>query len=235
MSLLYWGAQKHTALEVGPYQCRVGGKDHYLLLVTFPKASRTLLYCKCTLMAHIHLSHQDPCALFCTFFSAHWTLPQTGAWSCSSPRSLNFLLLNFWRFPSDNSSVDVPVDVSTTLFGLSAHPTSLLRVHLCVTPRSVTKVLNRIGSGTEPQGTLLVTSHQLFSHLKHCATDANPLSPSGQTVSSRFHRSPTWHALHWFVYKDAMGDRTENLTEVNINNVHCSALIYPANLITQGG
>lgn len=187
-------------------------------------------------MAHTHLSHQDPRVLFCTFFSADWTLPHTGAWSCSSPGSLNFPLLNFRRFPSDNSSVDVLLDVSKTLFGLSAHPTSLLRVHLCVTPQVSNKGVKHDWLWYwAPWGTLLVTGHQLFSHLWHCATDANPLSPSGQTVSSRFHRSPTWQALHWFVYKDATGDRTENLTEVKINNVHCSALVYPANLITQGG
>lgn len=31
-----------------------------------------------------------------------------------------------------------------------------------------------------------------------------------------------------------MGDHAESLTEVQINNIHCSSLIYPANLIIQG-
>lgn len=187
-------------------------------------------------MAHIHLPHQDSRVLFCTFFPADWTLPHTGARSCSSPGSLDFPLLTFRRLPSDNSSVKVPLDVSTSLFGLSASAASLLRAHLCVTPQVSNEGVKQdwlwywvpgyTASGCTPVFEPLVTLALMPTNLS---------SPSGQTVSSCFHCSPTWHALRHFVYKDAMGDHAESLTEVKINNVHCSALFNPANLITQGG
>lgn len=140
-----------------------------------------------------NLSHQDPWVLFCTFSSADWTLPHTGAWSGSSPGSLNF-----WRFPSDNSAVNVPLDISTTLFGLSVPPASLVRLHLCGTPRSVAKVLNRIVPDTEP------SVHCQWLATSFWATcDVVPLMPTlwahQITVSSCFHCSPTWHELYWFV------------------------------------
>lgn len=132
-----------------------------------------------------------------TYWSLELFLPRITEFPFTEPLEVPIRQLSLCQCPSD---------ISMTFFGLSAPPASLLRVHLSVTPRSVTTVLNKIVSGTECWAALLVTGHQLLSHLWHCATDANPFSPSGQTASSHFHRSLTWHALHWFVYKDAMGD-----------------------------
>ncbi|KAK4831590.1 hypothetical protein QYF61_018350 [Mycteria americana] len=125
--------------------------------------------------------------------------------------------------------VKVPLDASTTLWCISHSSqfcviSKLAEGTLCPSSRSLMKMLNRMRPNIDPWATPLVTGLQLDFMPLTTTLWAWPFSQFSVhlTIASS---SPYFH---WLLYKDLMGDSVKGLTEVRVDNVHCSPLIYQA-------
>lgn len=59
-----------------------------------------------------------------------------------------------------------------------------------------------------------------------CTTDQQPLGPVIQLVFNPTHYQFMQPIHHQLLYEDLTGDTVESLTEVQVENSHCSPLIY---------
>ena len=98
-----------------------------------------------------------------------------------------------------------------------------LRLHSSPSSRSLMKMLNWTGPST-------VTSYSPPAWL--CATDHQPLGLAVQLVFNALHCLIIQLILQQLVYEDVMQDSVKGLTDVRVDNIHCSCLVYQASHLT---
>ena len=225
---LYWGAKNWAQYsQLWPHQCYVELKDHLPQPVgnSPPYAAQDTispLCCKGALLAYGQVAAcQDP-----------WVLFRQAVFQLISVQHIlvPFPFWNFMGFLSGHFSVLLrSLSMAAGPSGISTTPPrfvsseNFLREHSAPSSRSIKKMLNRTGPTIDPWCTLLVTGFQL---------DFVPLIMTlwawrfnyFWVYLTVFSFSPYFNSLSVKILRDIV----ENLTEVKVDNIHCSLLVYQA-------